>query len=200
MEVTRELIKKYLRRECSEEERQHIEKWLESEEGEKAFPDESKLPQLASEMWKNISEDMESHDQTPVIPLHHRVVRYAAAACVIFAAFFGGRFSTGTVNATPTPADPWADHLFIVGDNGVKGNLPGDVFKVGFEGTIKLYNSSMAQKTIQVGDTSFALDPHQVYYLNGNTANPRLRDQSMNKLHGQPESLEGDFSIRRIKK
>ncbi|MEM9858241.1 MAG: FecR domain-containing protein [Bacteroidota bacterium] len=87
MEINRELISKYLRGQCSESESQHIKAWLESEEGEKAFPRESKLAQIESEMWKNISGDMDNNE-TAIIPLYKRVVRYAAAVIILCAVGF----------------------------------------------------------------------------------------------------------------
>ena len=130
--------------------------------------------------------------------LHRPFVRYAAVACIIFIAFFGGRYSTGTVNASPVPEDPTADHLFIFGYKDAVGNLPGNNFKIKFDGSLRLYNNSVAPKRINVGDTSFMLTPRKSHYLIGNSQNPELIVEDRYKISSQkPPSLEGYFSIQK---
>ena len=172
MKVTPELLKKYHRGECSEEERQLVERWLENDEVEKAFPADEKLPKIKSEMWASISTDL--NNNAPTLPLFRSVSKYAAAISILLVTFLGGRYSANTANAHTHHEDTTANHIFITGGNGAYGNLPGDNFKIGFDGIIKLYNNSSELKMIQIGDTSFTLAPKTNYYLDGNTDNPKL--------------------------
>lgn len=192
---------------CTEEERQIIQRWIETlddpslnlkTDTEPEFDEDytwSKMAQGLPEL-----ENRMSVAKAKPIQLFKNSMKYAAAACFVLVVFFGGRFSAGTATASPTPKDPTSDHLFIYGGNGAKGNLSGDAFKVAFDGTIKLYNNGLSNKTIIVGDSSFTIEPRKNYYLTGNPEYPKLKDYNYETEGGyrQDELLEGDLSILRL--
>jgi hypothetical protein len=120
---------------------------------------------------------------------------------MILATFFGGRLSVSNANANPVTDKKPEDHLYISGGNGAHGNLSGETFNVKFDGRVRLYNGALAAKKIVVGDTSFILEPHQTYYLQGSAEKPRLQHEryfqhDLNEFN----QLEGDFSILRLDK
>ncbi|MEM0940543.1 MAG: hypothetical protein AAF600_10020 [Bacteroidota bacterium] len=201
MKTTKTLLEKHGMGLCTEEEKKAIERWFETLDDpslsltiddEDDYDDES--------IWSKMSQDLPelenqmSERTAKKIVFFQNSFKYAAAACFALVVFFGGRFSVGTATASPALKDPTANHLFIYGGNGAKGNLPGDDFKVQFNGTIKLYNNGLSNKTIIVGDSSFVLESHRYYYLLGDLENPKLRSN-----HGSEQPLEGDFILSRIR-
>ncbi|MEO1097820.1 MAG: hypothetical protein AAFX57_08695 [Bacteroidota bacterium] len=205
MKITKELLKRHGMGLCTTEERKAVEEWFDRLEGPmmstRSFQE---IEENKKETWNKLSKmvpELDGHvatDRLKSIPLYRKVTRYVAAACIIFIAFFGGRYSTGTVNASPVPEDPTADHLFIFGYKDAVGNLPGNNFKIKFDGSLRLYNNSVAPKRINVGDTSFMLTPRKSHYLIGNSQNPELIVEDRYKISSQkPPSLEGYFSIQK---
>lgn len=208
MKITEELLKKHLLGETIEEEKKAIKEWFEQSENVQTGLQILEMgEQDKKEIWSMIQDlnpDLQTtKTPTKVIPLYRSAARYAATACIIVAAFFGGRSIAPVATATDAPEDPTADHLFITGGNGAKGNLSGDTFRVSFDGTVKLYNNSLIKKTVKVGDTSFSIAPRKSYYLNGNAENPKLNyywniNQGVENGMDKDEFLMGDFSIHRL--
>ncbi|MEM9389362.1 MAG: FecR domain-containing protein [Bacteroidota bacterium] len=88
MPISPDLLKKYLDNQCTPEERKKVEEYLALEKNATSdLPDE-----LAEEMkvnfWTNISSEIENKHTTRVIPLHKRIMRYAAVAVILFAIGF----------------------------------------------------------------------------------------------------------------
>ncbi|MEM7509496.1 MAG: hypothetical protein AAF388_01105 [Bacteroidota bacterium] len=205
-DINKALLQKYFNGDCSSAEKARVEAWLASDEYETTpLPfDATTKADIKSSMWKNITADMDSEGlaterDAPVVPLHRRVLRYAAAACLLIAVFFGGRISASYFNTkTKTDKSPH-DHLYIAGGNGAQGHLPGDYFKVKFDGTLRLYNDGLMPKTIEVGDTTFALLPKQTYYLEGSVERPQLLGiGSYTYPDNDFQDLRGYFSILRM--
>ena len=200
--IDRKLLQKFFTGTCSEDEKKRVEAWLVSGEYDEPLTiRETAKEQYKKLMWENISADMDSGNNVPVIPLYKRLARYAATACIIFAAFFGGRFSAGTANANPVADKSPKDHLYIYGANGSWGHLPGQSFKVRFDGVVRLYNGSQGLKSIQVGDTSLVLESYQTYYLGGSEENPTLLNDDLFPFNKNGNArLKGNFSIFRADK
>ena len=202
MKVTKELLERHGMGLCTKEEKKAVKEWFESLENPSA-QDQAKVSQQINRerLWGRVTEIIPAlkNGGAPVIPMYQKITRYAAAACIIFAAFFCGRFSANTVNANPVPTDPTSEHLFYSGSYGAIGNLPGSTFKIDFEGAIRLFNNSKSPKTIQVGDTSLILPPHQHFYLMGDVQNPELKLKTNLSFaeFGGDLPLEGYFSIQR---
>ncbi|MEM9830041.1 MAG: hypothetical protein AAF944_05365 [Bacteroidota bacterium] len=182
MKISRELLKKYARGTCTDEERAAVETWLAAED---TFEDTSYdaifIPQkdsirenLQSRLWGDRPAFTGQSEQARVVPLYQRLSRYAAAACILLLTFFGGRLSVSTANATSLAVKPLKDRLHVFGQNGVKTQIYGQEFKVVIDGTVKLFNGSFATKTLVVGDTSFVLESQQTYYLTGTNENPKF--------------------------
>jgi len=55
MQINKELIQRYHLGQCSEEEQQMVEQWLESDEAEVSFPEGADLPAMEAKGWKKIS-------------------------------------------------------------------------------------------------------------------------------------------------
>ncbi|WP_192348767.1 hypothetical protein [Algoriphagus sp. Y33] len=199
MKITSALLRKHVAGLCTRQEAQEVEIWISSLEDDAVLSPEEmgNSPQIIRErLYGSL---FGSGENTPIMPLYKKLARYAAAAFIIFATFFGGRFSASTANANMIVDKSPKDHLYISGGNGTKGNLPGEVFKLQFDGTLRLYNSAMAQKSVQVGDTPFILEPRQTYYLLGTMEKPNLI--SSHTLYNDDNvfpTLAGDFSILRL--
>ncbi|MEM0941446.1 MAG: hypothetical protein AAGI25_16915 [Bacteroidota bacterium] len=205
MKVTRELLKRYGLGLCTEQERKEIEKWFDTLDDPSSRLSKSFRPTFDDELiWSKMSKKRPQLSKTlnfkkaKNLLVFNSVVRYAAAACFALVVFFGGRFSVGTATASPTPKDPTANHLFIYGGDGAKGNLPGDAFEIDFDGTIKLYNNGLSNKTIIVGDSSFILESNRYYYLTGNIENANLKGYSFSKSDFE-QPLKGGFLLSRIR-
>ncbi|MEM6814963.1 MAG: hypothetical protein AAF600_11375 [Bacteroidota bacterium] len=208
MKITKELLRRYGLGICTEEEKKAVEKWLDTPEYPSMRISTAEKPKANSdEIWSQLSkgrpqlEEPMSLMKARNIVLFKNVTRYAAAACILFTTFFGGRFSANTANASETMDNSPKDHLYIFGGNGALGNLPGESFEVKFDGRLRLFNSSLAQKRIQVNDTLFVLESYQTYYLSGSPENPELLNRKyMSNNTYQEIELVGDFLIRRTDK
>lgn len=202
MEISPDLLKRYLDGLCTQDEIKRVEQWLELEKNEPSDLSERQAQQMKVAFWENIRPIIQENSSTLTIPLYRKVVRYAAAVFIIFASFLGGRFSAGSAQANPIVDNSLKDHLYIFGWNEAQAHLPGDSFQIKFDGTIKLYNSGFAPKTIQVGDTSMILESYKNYYLTGNSVNPKLRIHTATPKFGkgQAATFSGDFSIHRLDK
>ncbi|MEM0940249.1 MAG: hypothetical protein AAGI25_10750 [Bacteroidota bacterium] len=208
MKITKELLRRYGLGICTEEEKKAVEKWLDTPEYPSMRISTAEKPKADSdEIWSQLSkgrpqlEEPMSLMKARNIVLFKNVTKYAAAACILFATFFGGRFSANTANASE-PVDNYPeDHLYIFGRDDTEGHLKGNEFEIAFNGKIKLFNGAIGIKTINVGDTSFNLEPYQIYYLEGTLKEPKLsnNNHSRDDLHNN-EQLTGDFSILRTDK
>ena len=200
MEITPALLEKYQLGTCTPDEKKAVEKWLDDTcDVPKDVPSTTTKAMSAS-VWTKVSGTIAT-DIAPTIPLYRKVVRYAAAACILCAVFFAGRFSVDSVKADPVPKNPLKDHLFIFGGDEAQAHILGESFEVKFDGTIKLYNSGFTPKTIQVGDTSIILSSQKKYYLTRSFENPKLRIHTSPTFgKGQAVTLSGDFSIHRLDK
>lgn len=201
MKITKELLERHSKGLCTEEEKKAVEQWFEELEGpvmstrsfteieENKKATWGKLSNLVPELEGNFGTD------TRTIPLYHSIVRYAAVACIIFVSFFGGRFFASTANASEMIDKSPKDMLYIYGGNGAEAYVPGQEYKIRFEGLVKLFNGSMVEKKINVGEKAFTLKPFGIYYLAGSLANPVLLNDKILANRALENDLEGDFSI-----
>ncbi|MEM6815132.1 MAG: hypothetical protein AAF600_12235 [Bacteroidota bacterium] len=208
MKITKELIKRHGLGLSTQEERKAIEEWFErlddSSTGPKASIDRD---ENRKQIWFKIAQAIPEFSRYPghgpntsVIPLHRRVVRYTAAACILLLTFFGGRFSANTANASTVVDKTPKDMLYIYGGNRAEACLPGQEYKIKFDGQIKLFNDSFMEKTINVGGKAFTLRSYSTYYLSGSVKNPTLLKGQT--THNDPfeNGLKGDFLIVRTDK
>jgi len=199
MKITSSLLRKYANGLCTPQESQEVKNWMLS------FKDDAMLsPEEIGDSPQIIRERLYgslfvTNDNTPIIPLFKKMAKYAAVATILFATFFGGHFSAKTANANMMADKLPKDQLYITGGNGTKGNLPGQKFKLHFNGTLRLFNSAKEQKSIQVGNTLFLLNPGQTYYLLGSIEKPNLIiSDFFHNNNDAAVTLEGDFSILRL--
>ncbi|MEM9859474.1 MAG: FecR domain-containing protein [Bacteroidota bacterium] len=88
MQISPKLLNKYLDGECSQEEKKQVEAWLEAEK-KKAFDlSDSQAEKMEARIWGNLDPIVTDGRTSRVIPLHRQVMRYAAAAIILFAAGF----------------------------------------------------------------------------------------------------------------
>mgnify|MGYP001791973795 CR=1 FL=1 len=175
MKISKELLQKYASGTCTEEEHEFIEKWLNSggsfsETGyERLFEPRKEIvrQQLHRRLW---------HNYNTMGRNTKRVIRLSAAACMLFGAFLGGRVSANSKAPVALESPRFEEHLYIKGVKDVQGdlNLPGDYFRVRFDGTLRLYNASKKVQVVQSGDSLFTLEPNRAYYLSGNTKRAEL--------------------------
>ena len=188
MKITKELLKRHSMGLCNEEEKKAVEEWFRIQDdtsiGLKILDDEEFRPEEKL-IWSQLSQavpELSGNEYTAIIPLNKKLTGYVAVAFIFMAVFFAGRLSVITVSATKTIDKTSKGHLHIFGGNGTRGSLPGDGFRIKFNGTVKLYNGSTDEKNIQVGDTSYVLKPRQIFYLNGSAEAPTLRLYSVQCL------------------
>ncbi|MEM1118804.1 MAG: hypothetical protein AAGJ18_00060 [Bacteroidota bacterium] len=196
--VDKKLLQRYFNGTCTPAEQQLVELWLTTDDYEEPlrFDAETKAT-LKTEIWQHIAENMENgqNKETRIIPLLRPVLRYAAAACLLIAVFFGGRFS---VNANTVVHQAPKDLLYLQGSHGAKGELLGQNFKMTIDGTVRLYNNGIASKQIQVGEQIFTVQPYTIYYLTGTVAQPELiKSTNFPSSYTSNLKLEGGFSIIR---
>lgn len=199
MKISKELLQKYVSGNCTEDERKEIDIWLNS--GGK-FP-KTHYEELFEPRKEIIRQKLHKrlwHNYNTLGRNTKRIIRFSAAACMLFGAFLGGRVSANTnAPAIVESHKNEKQHLYITGGKGSNGNLPGDNFQVKFDGTLRLYNGSLKPQTVQSGSSSFILEPKQAYFLTGSTENAQLiNDLSIGigdmNTSGDNETL-GDFSI-----
>lgn len=197
--VTKELIEKYHLGLCSPEEKKLVEDWLDSAVHQIDLTPEKDDDKIRQQIWQTLTPIISGDDQAQVVPLYKKLTKYAAVASIVLAVFFAGRLSVNMGYAHPVVDKTPKDHLFIFGGNGARGNLPGQAFKVQFDGRLKLYNGALTSKCIKVGNQEFVLEPYQTYYLSGSVEKPILLNSK--QLPGNDfdlMSLKGDFSILRL--
>ncbi|MEM0942300.1 MAG: hypothetical protein AAGI25_21290 [Bacteroidota bacterium] len=208
MKITKELIKQHGLGLSTEKERKAIEEWFERLDDPTSGPKASiDRDENRKQIWFKISQAIpelgrysSKESDTNVIPLHRRVIRYAAAACILLLTFFGGRFSANTANASTVVDKTPKDMLYIYGGNRAEACLPGQEYKIKFDGQIKLFNDSFMEKKIHVGGKAFTLSSYSTYYLSGSAKSPTLL--SGQTTHDNPfeNGLKGDFLIVRTDK
>ncbi|MEM6845823.1 MAG: hypothetical protein AAF632_26675 [Bacteroidota bacterium] len=224
MIITKELLRRFHEGLCTEEERRAVERWLSTPDDIPAEVDLDAtriFEESRESVWAKIT-DMQS-ELTPssregeprkVIPLHRRVSRYAAVACIIIGIFAAG-FSTGFTFAKPSVDTVKQSKqlitssglLHIYGGNGVYGVVTEDHYRVEFEGRLALYNEAQHSKRIVCGEQEFTLEPRRTYYLSGSHRQAILvidEDWGMdtywgiNTYSGEQPELVGDFSFLRL--
>ena len=191
---------------CSESEKKAVEEWFNVQDdsliGLKILSDEEFEPE-GKVVWSQLSQavpelaEEESHTSSNVIPLYKKFMRYAAAACILFATFLGGRFSAGTVNAHPVANKGPKDLLYVYGENGSYAEIEGEKYEVFFNGRLKLSNGSAKAKVITSGSKEYQLEPFQTILLTGSHHDPGIISQALDQS-GSPK-LKGDFSVRVVR-
>lgn len=203
MKITKELLNKHSKGLCTEDERKAVEAWFEmdetSETGLRMFTGKEVNKER---IWSRVLQDlplMRTQSGTyKIIPLYRSVVRYAAAVSILLITFFGGRFSASSAKATEIIEKSPKNMLYIYGGNGAEAYVPGQEYKIKFDGQVKLLNGSLMEKTINVGNQTFTLGSNGTYYLSGSTASPTLLSSEILPNHISEQTLKGDFSILRI--
>ncbi|MEM6735337.1 MAG: hypothetical protein AAF620_04630 [Bacteroidota bacterium] len=194
MKITHELLEKYARGECTLAEESAIEAWFQSEESESSEFSPSEIENIRALMLVNIEEKQ----GYKVIPLYKKFTRYAAAAAVILMAFGAGYFvDKGTTDQIVQNELKDEQGLTIYGGNGGFGKIPGESFRLSFDGHLRLFNGSDSFKTIIVGEITYILEPNKSYFLQGDENSSTLIANSHRLNESNP--LEGDFYISVIK-
>ncbi|MEM6842289.1 MAG: hypothetical protein AAF944_23235 [Bacteroidota bacterium] len=203
MNISPELLKKYASGTCTEEERKLVEQWLAHDDLSTTSP-RAELAEERTQVWRSIIQNV-GWSETKVAPMHRRMTRYAAAACVIIGVFAAG-FSTGFTFAKPA-ADTvkqtnqlasLSGLLHIYGGDGAYGVVAGNSYRIEFEGRLGLYNEAPHPKRIVCGEQEFTLKPHQTYYLSGSHQQASIaKNENMGPGAEDKEELElaSDFSV-----
>ncbi|MEM6895656.1 MAG: hypothetical protein AAF554_18300 [Bacteroidota bacterium] len=179
MKISNELLKRYSVGNCNPQEKRAVEAWINylQDDGllsEKEFG--NSIDSIRTKLFKTL---FHQKGETPIIRFYKNSMRFAAAACIIFAAFFGGRVSAKNTSSKTIEDRRFNEHLYFVGNGDLKGNLPGNNFQIEFGGVLQLYNASKKMQSVVVGDSTFRLHPGLYYYLEGSTQNPKLVDSKV---------------------
>ncbi|MEM6893795.1 MAG: hypothetical protein AAF554_08910 [Bacteroidota bacterium] len=197
--MNKSLLTKYYNNSCTDVEKKAVEAWLKADDLDESLSISTKEKiEIKEEIWESIR-SKNNLKTGRVLRLIRKSLKVAAAACIIFASFLGGRVSAN-VNA-PTINSPTKlnEHLYIYSGKKSYGNLPGELFKVQFDGRLRFYNASKKTQKLMVGDSVFTLHPKQNYYLIGNTESAELTT-GRNEILGTYGSndLSAGFAILRI--
>ncbi|MEM6845383.1 MAG: hypothetical protein AAF632_24435 [Bacteroidota bacterium] len=220
MEISPELLRRYLNGECSPEERRQVERWLKEEKNKPSDLPDAQAEKMKVDFWQNISAVIQASGDlatggpkgnttgspaagppaAPIISLRNRVTRYAAVACLVIGAFFLGFFASPNAQAdTVKKAKHLTDLLYIYGGDGIYGVVTGSRFQVKFEGTLKLYNDAQQSKHIVCGKQKFTLEPHRTYFLSGSDQQARITDDSSySDVYDLRKELVGNFTFLKL--
>ena len=197
MKVTAELIKKYHLGLCTPEEALAVEGWLNSALKEDSILTDAELEMMGTNVWESVLGNIKPN-QTKTIPLYQRVVRYSAAACLVFASFSGGyllRPYVSTTEAAVASADT-KGQLVIYHNNGKSTRIPAGRYDLRFHGSLKLYNGSDTPMFVSCGVKTLLLEPWQTYYLSGSDENHSLDSGRHIANHDDlAQNLSGDFTV-----
>ncbi|MEM9673500.1 MAG: hypothetical protein ACFB15_07710 [Cyclobacteriaceae bacterium] len=199
--VDNELLKKYHRGLCTDEEKQAVEQWLASGEfeGSLDLPDSEKTARK-QQIWQTIARNA-GWTEPQVVPMYQRFYRYAAAACVIIGAFFIGYFAAlpSAQADTVEKARQLTDLLHIYGGDGAYGTVAGSRFRVKFEGSLRLYNEAQQTKQIVCGEQKFTLEPYETYCLIGSDEKAALLGENqIYDIDHEEDELTRDFLVQRL--
>lgn len=198
MEISRELLKKYALGTCTDRERKAVEDWLSLDEGYENIQ--------YRELFESRKEIIQERIHKRLWPLETRFwnytkkgLRYSAAACILLVTFLGGRVSAKSNQPTKSIVPELNEGLYIIGGNGAYGELPGERFRLEFDGRLRLFNASKTEQTIMVGDSIFGLDQGRAFILTGSTKMAEISAVDNNPIRDKKANdTEGDFSLLRL--
>ncbi|MGD1895065.1 MAG: hypothetical protein ACFB15_31285 [Cyclobacteriaceae bacterium] len=220
MKISEELILRYYSGECSEEERQFVEKWLESSEDEPSKYSDEFISQIKEETWDKILSEKINREQIrsevsqelptvkgqklttkkdeKVVPMYKRIIRYAAVACLFIGTFFLGYIASPNAQAdTIETSQQLTDVLHVYGGNDTYAKMDAARYRIKFEGTLSLYNGSQTPQQIVCGEQEFTLEPHRAYRLRGSDRKAYLAYESSD-VYDDHITLSGGFSILKL--
>lgn len=199
MKISNELLKRYSVGNCNPQEKLAVEAWINSlqDDGllsEKEFG--NSIDSIRKKLFKTL---FHQKGETPIIRFYKNTMRFAAAACIIFAAFFGGRVSANRDTPVHRNGIKFNENLYIYNGKKSYGNIPGEFFKIQLDGRIRLYNASKKTQRLIVGDSTFTLHPNRNYYLTGSTESAELTAESEEFIGKYSEdTIPAVFSILRL--
>lgn len=205
MKITPELLKKYVKGECTEVEKKFIEQWLPGDQDISAELSKKNVQKEVANMWATISADMDSGSKA--IPLYRskRLARYAAAACIILAAFFGGRLSSDPSDAPEMRVAQdinrnsifQKDMLYITSNNAKPKKVSLENCEINFEGLIRLYSTAKHKKEIVCNGQLIALEPNKPYFIQeSKSSGIRVVPNTPNNYDiNKIENLETSFKV-----
>ncbi|MEM1260086.1 MAG: hypothetical protein AAGH81_16270 [Bacteroidota bacterium] len=194
MKISKALLAKYAQGKCNPQEQQLVEDWLNQHETLEDKDEVGEFKKFHDETWRKIAHGS-GFGKRKAITSARSLIRYAAAACIIFGAFIGGRVSANPGSAVTVDANGYKENLYLTGGPNLRTNLKGDHFRVNFKGTLSLYNASNKEQIITTGDSTFILGPKKVYYLSGSTVDPMLIEGFGNNYD---DPMVSELSILRI--
>ena len=196
MKITKELLEKYVRGNCTEAERLAIENWSPNEWDQTDRLEPQELANEKDRVWNNVV----THQNTarPIIGIYKNIIRFTAAACIVFGAFLTGRLTASDSSNAEIKGKRLTDLLHVYGVNQSYAKIEGEKYNVLFDGSMKLYNASDKPKSIVVGETEYVIEPFKSYFLSGSHEDPNLTDYQIAE-NPRRYPLKGNFSIGVIK-
>ncbi|SDL35773.1 FecR family protein [Pedobacter sp. ok626] len=109
MKITKELIERYHQGQCSPEEQDIVEQWLDSDEVEMSFPENADLNAMEDKGWKKISSRYhipEPLEPRKVVKLYNYriILQFAACIMLVLSTFFYVNTKLKNENHNPTLA------------------------------------------------------------------------------------------------
>lgn len=103
MKVSKEVIERYHREECSPEEQRIVEQWLDSEEVEMSFPENADLKAIGDRGWRKISGRYQIFPKaqavaSPKLDNYRRIWQFAACLALVLGLAFFYYSNTGWKN------------------------------------------------------------------------------------------------------
>ena len=200
MKLTEKLLEKYFLGKCTEEEKEFMEKWVNSLSEEDPELSLSDLQEMKKNSWNVIKErnqfsSVAYKSKRKNAALYRRVLRYSAAACLLIGLFYAGRLSNPNIeNDTQSKL---SGMLHIYGGDRSYAQAEGERYNVLFDGALQLFNESNEVKTVFVGDKEYKIKPLQNYFLTGSNHNSHLVNTYSRE--NNKHSLKGNFTVKIIR-
>ena len=102
MQISQELLRRYLNNQCTSEEKEQVEKWLKEEKNNPSALSEKQMIKMEANIWENIKPIVSPNEVTPVTPLYKRTIRYAATVLILFTITLSVYYTYDPSETTPT--------------------------------------------------------------------------------------------------
>lgn len=163
IEITTQLLRKYLKKSCTKEEEQTILKWIQTNDKETSILSLDEIKSMKLEIWDIIAPPLSSSKKNKFVSLYSNVFPYAIAASFLIGFFLCKDLIFQSNNNTK-------DIIQISTSYGKYVNLEVEsaLLEIDFNGQLQLINKSQTTKTIVICDKiskKIHLKPGNTYYL-----------------------------------
>ena len=200
MKITKELLEKYARGECSEAEKYAIENWLPTDDDRSDSLSKEVVDKQEKKVWNNILLHQKSLAKVPYEnnptsersskPVYQLLTRVSAAACFALIFYLAGALFPNPFTKKVSPvkivevAYPEPEQaLYVSTINGKPEKISAKEYNIDFEGMIRLYNVAESDRTIVCNGKQIKLAPEKEYFLMYSRSNGFYRIDALSANH-----------------